>query len=80
MTALRQEALSLVEIFPEEQLRELLNVMKNLIKKEEPKEFQTSSKEYTKIMDEAREWAASVGYAEEDVGQIIKEVRSRARA
>ena len=80
MTTLRQEALSLVEIFPEEQLRELLDVMKNLIKKEKTKEFQSSSKDFTKIMDETREWAASVGYVEDDVNRIIKEVRRKARA
>ena len=80
MTALRQEALSLVEVFPEEQLRELLDVMKRLIRKDNPKEFRTSSDEYCKIFDEAREWAASVGYVEEDVSKIIKEVRRRARA
>ena len=32
-----------------------------------------------KWMDEAREWAASVGYTEDDVARIIKEVRKERR-
>lgn len=79
MTALRQEAISLVEIFPEEQLRELLDFMKNFIKRDAPKEFKTTSDDYHDLFAEAREWAASVGYVEEDVNKIIKEVRRKAR-
>jgi len=30
-------------------------------------------------LDEAQQWAASVGYQEEDVNSIIKEVRKRKR-
>ena len=31
-------------------------------------------------MDEAREWAASVGYKEEDVPEIVKSVRRKKRS
>ena len=33
--------------------------------------------EFKLFLDEAQEWAASVGYKEEDVNDIIKEVRKR---
>ena len=38
-----------------------------------------SAMEFEKKMDEAREWAASVGYKESDVSKIIKSVRKRKR-
>ena len=33
--------------------------------------------EFLKMMDNAQEWAKSVGYKEEDVDEIIKEVRQK---
>ena len=35
--------------------------------------------EFEKSMDEAQEWAASVGYEEQDVNDIIKSVRAKKR-
>ena len=35
--------------------------------------------EFEKSMDEAQEWAASVGYDEQDVNDIIKSVRAKKR-
>ena len=35
--------------------------------------------EFEKSVDEARRWAASVGYEESDVNDIIKSVRKRGR-
>ena len=35
--------------------------------------------EFKERLDEAQEWAASVGYKEEDVDDIIKEVRRKKR-
>ena len=36
-----------------------------------------TAEEFEKSMDEAREWAASVGYTEEDVDDIINSVRRK---
>lgn len=36
-------------------------------------------KEFEAALDEAQAWAASVGYKEEDVNDIIKAVRQRKR-
>jgi len=36
-----------------------------------------SREEFEAALDEAQAWAASVGYKEEDVNDIIKEVRER---
>ena len=80
MTALRQEALSLVEIFPEEQLANLLRMMKDMCATDAERKKQREMEMFSRQMDEARAWAASVGYVEEDVSKIIKEVRKRARA
>jgi len=38
-----------------------------------------TQEEFQAHLDEAREWAASVGYCEEDVADVIKEVRKRKR-
>lgn len=38
-----------------------------------------SAAEFEAAMDEAQEWAASVGYEESDVDDIIKSVRRRKR-
>lgn len=38
-----------------------------------------TAEECKAAMDEAQAWAASVGYKEEDVNDIIKEVRQRKR-
>ena len=35
--------------------------------------------EFEKSLEEAQRWAASVGYEESDVGDIIKNVRKRSR-
>ena len=35
--------------------------------------------EFEKSMDEAQDWAASVGYKEQDVNDIIKSVRTKKR-
>ena len=35
--------------------------------------------EFEKSMDEAQDWAASVGYEEQDVNEIIKSVRAKKR-
>lgn len=35
--------------------------------------------DFMKNMDEARDWAASVGYKESDINDIIKEVRQKKR-
>ena len=35
--------------------------------------------EFEKSMDEAQDWAASVGYEEQDVNDIIKSVRAKKR-
>ena len=35
--------------------------------------------EFEKSMDEAQDWAASVGYDEQDVNDIIKAVRAKKR-
>ena len=35
--------------------------------------------DFMKSMDEARDWAASVGYQESDIDDIIKEVRRKKR-
>lgn len=39
-----------------------------------------SQEEFEAALDEAQAWAASVGYKEEDVNDIIKAVRQRKRA
>ena len=39
----------------------------------------SSDQDFAERLDEAREWAASVGYQESDVDDIIKEVRKRKR-
>ncbi len=39
-----------------------------------------SEKDFAERLDEAREWAASVGYQESDVDDIIKEVRRKKRS
>ena len=36
-----------------------------------------SAQEFEQHLDEAKEWAASVGYTESDVSSIIKETRGR---
>ena len=36
-----------------------------------------TNEEFLKMMDNAQEWAKSVGYKEEDVDGIIKEVRQK---
>ena len=36
-----------------------------------------SAEDFKQWMDEARDWAASVGYQEEDVDKIIKSVRRK---
>ena len=36
-----------------------------------------TNEEFLKMMDNAQEWAKSVGYKEEDVDEIIKEVRQK---
>lgn len=38
-----------------------------------------SAKEFERKLDEARDWAASVGYEESDVSEIIKSVRKKKR-
>ena len=38
-----------------------------------------TAKEFEKKLDEARDWAASVGYKESDVDKIIKSVRKKKR-
>ena len=40
---------------------------------------QSKVERFMKWMDEAREWASSVGYTEDDVARIIKEVRKERR-
>ena len=39
-----------------------------------------TEKDFAERLDEAREWAASVGYQESDVDDIIKEVRRKKRS
>lgn len=39
----------------------------------------SSLEEFEAALDEAQQWAKSVGYQEEDVNDIIKEVRQRKR-
>ena len=36
-----------------------------------------TQQEFLRHLDEAKEWAASVGYKEEDVSDVIKDVRKR---
>lgn len=38
-----------------------------------------SMKEFKESLDEAQEWAESVGYTEDDVNDIIKSTRARKR-
>ena len=38
-----------------------------------------SAEEFSKTLDEAKEWADSVGYKESDVNDIIKTVRKKKR-
>lgn len=38
-----------------------------------------TEKDFAKKLDEAKEWAASVGYRESDVNDIIKDVRRKKR-
>ena len=38
-----------------------------------------SEDDFEKLLDEAQEWAASVGYQESDVDDIIKSVRRKKR-
>ena len=38
-----------------------------------------TAEDFSSKLDEAKEWAASVGYQESDVDVIIKEVRQRKR-
>lgn len=38
-----------------------------------------TAEEFRKSLEEAQEWAASVGYVEEDVNDIIKSVRKSKR-
>ncbi len=38
-----------------------------------------SDDEFKSRLDEAQEWAASVGYTEEDVDDLVKSVRARKR-
>ena len=38
-----------------------------------------TERDFSERLDEAREWAASVGYQESDVNDIIKEVRRKKR-
>ena len=40
---------------------------------------QSKVEEFMKWMDESKEWAASVGYTEEDVAKIIKDARKERR-
>lgn len=39
-----------------------------------------SEQEFLQTLDEAKEWAASVGYSESDINVIIKEHRQRKRS
>lgn len=39
-----------------------------------------SADEFKAALDEAQEWAASVGYGENDVDQIIKSVREKKKS
>lgn len=39
-----------------------------------------TAEDFKKWMDEAREWAASVGYTEDDVAEVMKAVREKKRA
>lgn len=48
------------------------SIMLKTLKLPTAEEFETS-------LDEAQQWAASVGYQEEDVNDIIKDVRRRKR-
>lgn len=47
-------------------------IMLKMLKLPSPEEFEAS-------LDEAQEWAASVGYDENDVNNIIKSVRRKKR-
>ena len=38
-----------------------------------------SADEFKSMLDEAQEWAASVGYTEDDVNGLVKSVRARKR-
>ena len=38
-----------------------------------------TERDFAKRLDEAKEWAASVGYRESDVNDIIKDVRRKKR-
>lgn len=38
-----------------------------------------TQQEFLAHLDEAKEWAVSVGYQEEDVSEVIKDVRRRKR-
>ena len=38
-----------------------------------------TERDFRKHLDEAKEWAASVGYQEDDVADIVKAVRRRQR-
>ena len=38
-----------------------------------------TEKEFSEKLDEAKAWAASVGYTEDDVNSIIKETRAKKR-
>ena len=52
MTALRAEALSLIEEIPDEKIEKLLNIIKNFIKTEDPFWSEENQQHLKKVIDD----------------------------
>lgn len=75
MTNLQQEATRIINKMTEENLAEVMPLLRDVDKKRR----EESKKEFSRRLDEAATWAASVGYKESDVAEVIKKVRARKR-
>ena len=75
MTNLQQEATRIINKMTEENLAEVMPLLRDVDKKRR----EESKKEFSRRLDEAAAWAAAVGYQESDVAEAIRKVRARKR-
>ena len=73
MSELQQEAYLIITRLGEDDLSSFMPLLRHLDKKRRDK----IREEFDRELDAAQEWAASVGYRESDIPEVIRAVRSR---
>lgn len=71
MTALRSEAINLIEKFPEESLEKVLTVLKNLVKEEDPFWSEENQKHLQKVIDDMNHGRNIIKFTSEEWEKFV---------